>query len=168
MPLLERLRRFHPQGFCSMDQRPQQVSLMRALAAAQAGRTGWAVQGWVATVGYWSSSRMVWSSYGQSHPRGHGRVLDRLGVAPDRLLVGLAIDLPGAPRVLSISDVLRLVSHGDSSLAARFRLFAEDPAIDPLNRALFGAAVMDEPLASHPLYARLPPESQLLLDMWSR
>jgi hypothetical protein len=111
---------------------------------------------------------MVWSSYGQSHPQGHERVLARVGVEPDRLLAGLAFDLPGAPRVLSISDVLRVVSRGGPSTNALFRLLAEDPAIDPLNRALFGAAVMDAPFSSDPLYARLPSESQLLLDLWSR
>jgi hypothetical protein len=167
-PYLERLRRYHPRGFCSMDTRPQQAAMMRALAAAQAGHAGWAVQGWLDTVGYWSSPRMVWSSYGQNHPQGHLRLLERVGVPADRLLLGILLDLPGQPASLHLADVRRVLPDLGPAFAAELRGLAGDAAIDPLNRALLAAAVTELPVTADPLYAQLPPESQVLLDVWSR
>src|SRR5690606_14982445 len=99
---------YQPRGFCSRDTRPQQVALLRAKAAAQAGRTGWTVQGWMDTIGYWASERNAWSSLGQRHPEGHLELLQRVGVAPDRLLFGLLIDLPGLPHAIHLADARRV------------------------------------------------------------
>lgn len=168
VPHLEQLRRYHPVGGCSMDQRPQLVARMRATAAAQAGRTGWAVQGWVDTVAYFSSSRMVWSSYGQSHPSGHLELLEMVGVDPERLMLGLLVDLPGQQRALGLADARRIAPDLGPSFAARLRSLAGDPAIDPFNRALLFAVVADLPFADDPRYASLPAEAQALLAYWSR
>lgn len=167
-PYLEQLRRYHPMGYCSMDTRPQQAAMLRARAAAHAGRTGWAVQGWVDTVGYWSSPRMAWSSYGQAHPQGHLELLQRVGVAPDRLLLGLLIDVPGARPVLHLADVRRIVPDLGPDFAAELRTLAASSDVDPYNRALLFAAVADLPFANDPLYRQLPPETQAFLSYWSR
>ena len=168
LPYLEALRRYDPMGGCSMDTRPQAVSLMRATAAAQAGRTGWAVQGWVDSVGYWSSTRPAWSSYGQQHPAGHLALLDRVGVDPARLLLGLLIDLPNQEPVLHLSDIRRVVPDLGEAFATTLRALAADSNIDPLNRAYVFAAFAGFPFTGDPLYAQLPPESQALLSYWSR
>lgn len=163
---LETLRRFHPMGYCSMDQRPQQAALMRAIAAAQAGRTGWAVQGWTDTVGYWSSSRMAASTYGASHPSGHVRLLEMVGVDPERLLLGFLLEVHGAPRHLGLSDIRRVVPDLRPAVASRLRVLASDARIDPLNRALLTAAVGTLPLTNDPLYAALPDTARALIDSW--
>lgn len=168
VPFLEDLRRFHPVGGCSMDRRPQLVARMRATAAAQAGRTGWAVQGWVETVAYFRSSRMAWSSYGQSHPEGHTELLEMVGVDPARLMLGLAIDLPGRPAVIGLADARRIAPDLGPSFAADLRALAADPSLDPLNRARLLAIVADLPFEDDPLWSSLPAESRALLAFWSR
>lgn len=167
-PFLEQLRRFHPVGRCSMDTAPQHVALMRATAAAQARRTGWAVQGWVDAVAYFSSSRMVWSSYGQSHPERHLELLEMVGVDPARLMLGLLIQLPDQPRVLGLADARRIAPDLGATFTADLRALAADPGLDPYDRALLFAVIADLPFESDPLYASLPEESRALLAFWSR
>lgn len=167
-PHLEALRRYQPVGGCSMDRRPQQVALLRARAAAQAGRTGWAVQGWADTVGYWSSRRVAWSSYGQRHPEGHLSLLQQVHVDPERLFVGLVLRLPDLPVVLGLSDARRVAPDLGSPFASKLRRLAAASGVDPLNRAVLLAVVADLPFSADPLFSSLPPESQRLLEAWSR
>lgn len=166
-PFLERLRRFHPQGYCSMDTRPQVVAQLRARAAAQSGRTGWAVQGWMGTVGYWSSPRMVWSSYGQSHPEGHLALLQMVGVDPSRLLLGLMAQLPGG-RGLYLADVRRVVPDLGAEFAARIRRFVADDALDPYTRAILFTSVASLPLTDDQQFEALPPLARALIGHWAR
>ncbi|MBX3272222.1 MAG: hypothetical protein KF729_18300 [Sandaracinaceae bacterium] len=168
VPYLEQLRRYHPVGGCSMDEGPQLVARMRATAAAQAGRSGWAVQGWVDTVAYFSSSRMAWSSYGQSHPSGHLELLEMVGVDPERLMLGLLVALASQRSVIGLADARRIAPDLGPSFAARLRALAADAAVDPLNRALLFAVVAELPVESDPGYASLPSESQALLAHWTR
>jgi hypothetical protein len=167
-PHLEALRGFYPMGYCSMDTRPQQAAAMRAVAAAQSGRTGWAVEGWISAVGYWSSSRMAASSYGASHPTGHLRLLEMVGVDPERLLLGLLLQVDGAPRALTIADIRRVVPDLGPAFAARLRALASDARIDPLDRALFTLAIATPPFESDPLYASLPETARALIRASSR
>lgn len=166
---LEELRRYQPMGFCSMDTWPQQVAELRAEAAAEAGHAGWAVQGWIGTVGYWTSPRMVASSYGQAHPEGHLTLLRRVGVNPERLLVGLLITWrPGERNYLALADVRRVVPDLGESFAADLRVLAQLEALDPVNRARAFAAVAPLPFEEVEGYADLPAESQALLTEWSQ
>ncbi len=167
-PFLERLRRYHPAGGCSMDTAPQSAARMRAVAAAQAGRTGWAVQGWLQTVGYWSSSRVAWSSYGQSHPDDHLTLLQTVGVDPARLLLGVIVALPEREPRLALADIRRVAPDLGPAFLASLRTWARDPAVDPYDRALLLASVASIPIAEDPDYAQLPEESRALLDHWSR
>jgi hypothetical protein len=165
---LEALRRYHPVGGCSMDSRPQQVAAMRGQAAAQAGRTGWAVQGWIDTVAYWSSSRFAWSSYGQSHPQGHLALLDAVGVNAETLLIGILVQLPGLDRKLGLADARRVLPDLGPSVKESVRVLAGDERIDPLKRALLFATVASLPFDEAPSYAELPEASRGLLEAWSR
>lgn len=168
VPHLEALRRYHPRGYCSMDSTPQIVAQMRARAAAQAGRTGWAVQGWMDTVGYWSSPRTAWSSYGQAHPEDHLGLLRAVGVDPERLMLGLLVDLPGERRRLALADQRRVVPDLGPDFVARVRRWLDDARLDPLNRALLLATVGELPFADDPSYGQLPAGARALLDAWSR
>ncbi|GAB5545439.1 MAG: hypothetical protein SangKO_051990 [Sandaracinaceae bacterium] len=168
VPHLEALRRYHPRGYCSMDTTPQTVAQIRAHAAAQAGRTGWAVQGWMDTVGYWSSPRTAWSSYGQAHPQGHLGLLREVGVDPQQLMLGLLIDLPGDRRRLALADRRRVVPDLGPDFVARVRRWIDDDRLDPYNRALLLATVSELPFTDDPSYGRLPPGARALLEAWSR
>ncbi|UJR81561.1 hypothetical protein [Sandaracinus amylolyticus] len=154
-------RRVFVCGLEMLSPRPRQIAFMRALAAAQAGRTGWAVEGWTHTIRRWFSPP-------SSPPRRHGRLLAMLGVDAARLVLGLSIELTGHRRVLSLSEVRRVVADLGGDLVARLRTLAADPAVDPLNRVLAIAAVAAPPLSSDPLYATLPDSARALLDAWSR
>lgn len=167
-PFLERLRRYHPMGGCSMDTAPQSAARMRAVAAAQSGRTGLAVQGWLETVGYWSSARVAWSSYGQSHPDDHLTLLQTVGVDPARFLLGVIVALPEREPRLALADIRRVAPDLGPAFLASLRAWARDPAVDPYDRALLLASVASIPIAEDPDYAQLPEESRALLDHWSR
>lgn len=91
-----------------MDRRPQMLALARAVAAAQAGRTGWAVDGWREAVSYFSRDRVAWSSYGEQHPEEHLEVLRMVDVDPVMLTIGLLFSTPTAPYGLTLADGRRI------------------------------------------------------------
>jgi hypothetical protein len=111
---------------------------------------------------------MAASSYGASHPTGHLRLLEMVGVDPERLLLGLLLQVDGAPRALTIADIRRVVPDLGPAFAARLRALASDARIDPLDRALFTLAIATPPFESDPLYASLPETARALIRASSR
>src|SRR5690606_27104849 len=87
---------------------------------------------------------------------------------PARLMLGLAIDLPGRPAVIGLADARRIAPDLGPSFAADLRALAADPSLDPLNRARLLAVVADLPFEDDPLWSRLPGESPALVAFGSR
>ncbi|MDD9968282.1 MAG: hypothetical protein OXR73_18740 [Myxococcales bacterium] len=168
LPFLDRLRRYHPTGRCSMDSWPQRVAHLRALAAAQAGRTGWVAQGWLDTVGYFASRRMAWSSYGQRHPAGHLKLLERVGIDPKRFFVGALLDLPGGGRHITLGDARRIAPDLGPQFVQHLSALAADARIDLFNRARLFVVSATDPIEADPRLADLPPLAREIVEHWFR
>jgi len=163
---LERLRSYYPSGGCSMDRLPQQIAFLRAHAAVLRRRTGFAVQGWLQSVGYWSSQRSVHSSYGQSHPTGHAEVLRRVGVDPTRFFLGAVLALPEHLPLLGLGDARRVHRDFGPAFVQELRALVVNPDIDVSNLARLFVIVAGDAPTQDPLYTQLPEAARALVDGW--